>query len=58
MGFPDQLVIHIDTPAAAEILTLLDGCPTSAGLRVFLRTLRGDVEEAGRQAPLFPGGAE
>lgn len=53
-GFPDQLLVHIDTPAAGELLTLLDGCPCSAGLRAFLRVLRGDVDAAEAQGPLFP----
>ena len=55
MSFPDSLMIEVPTPVAVELLAVLDGCPTSAGLRLFLDHLRGDVAEARAQAPLFGG---
>lgn len=52
-GYPDSLLVEISTPAASELLSLLDGCPTSAGLRHFLSHLRGDVANAEAQSSMF-----
>lgn len=55
-GFPDYLIPAISTPAAQELLGIVEGCPCSRELRAYFDALRGDVERAVDQAPLFPGG--
>lgn len=54
MPFPDSfLPDELPTAAANELLTLLDGCPTSPGLRGWLASVRGQANECEAQTSLL-----
>lgn len=53
MSFPETILTETPTDVAEEILILLSDEPVSAGLRLWLGHLRGDVVNARDQGSLL-----